>query len=102
MKLGHADEALLRHQLDEAMLSARRLNEIIDELLVLSGVRRQPVAAQTRDPVVAELARLQSARDLELLNLFHLLAWALRPAPDSPSPTLASRFRAAWLGFWRG
>ena len=66
------------------------------------ATRAGELAAQARDPVVAELARLQSARDLELLNLFHLLAWALRPAPDSPSPTLASRFRAAWLGFWRG
>lgn len=59
MKLGQADEALLRHQLEEAAISARRLNEIIDELLVLSGVRRQPVAAQPLD-MAAALAEAES------------------------------------------
>ena len=81
---------------------------LLSQLYRLSSQARQratragELAAQTHDPVVAELARMQSARDLELLNLFHLLSWALYPAPDLPSPTLASRFRAAWAGFWKG
>lgn len=49
LKLGHADEAVLRQQLTEATLSGRRLNEIIEELLVLSGVRRQSVVAAPLD-----------------------------------------------------
>ena len=60
------------------------------------------MAALARDPVVAELARLQVARDLELVGLFHLLSWALAQSPENPRPTLARRFRAAWAGFWRG
>lgn len=51
--LGQTDEASLRRHLQEATRSARRLNEIIEELLVLSGVRRQQV-----EPVPLELAGL--------------------------------------------
>ena len=49
MMLGTADEATLRHHLREAANSARRLNDIIDELLILSGVRRQAVVSQRLD-----------------------------------------------------
>ena len=42
--LDTADKTTLRHQVDEARKSGRRLNTIINELLVLAGVRRQAVA----------------------------------------------------------
>ena len=56
LKLGTADEATLRRELDEAVNSASRLNEIIEELLVLTGVRRQNVTPQALDmpAIVAE------------------------------------------------
>lgn len=41
--LGKADEATTRHHLVEATKAAHRLNVIIDELLILAGVRRQTV-----------------------------------------------------------
>ena len=49
MMLGTADEATMRHHLHEAAHSARRLNDIIEELLILSGVRRQAVVPQRLD-----------------------------------------------------
>ena len=42
--LDSADNATLRHQVDAARKSGRRLDSIIKELLVLAGVRRQAVA----------------------------------------------------------
>ena len=41
--LGHAEEAVVRNQLTEATASARRLCGIIDELLILSGIRREAI-----------------------------------------------------------
>lgn len=49
MKLGNAEEAEMRHHLAEAASSARRLDGIIEALLVLAGVRRQTVVAQPLD-----------------------------------------------------
>jgi len=49
LKLGSADAATLRHELEEAQHSADRLNEIIEELLVLTGVRRQAVVPTRLD-----------------------------------------------------
>jgi signal transduction histidine kinase len=43
--LGKADEATVRRHLEEAVKSSRRLNDIIDELLILAGVRRQAIVA---------------------------------------------------------
>ena len=43
MMLGKTDEATLRHHLTEVASSASRLTSIIDELLVLTGVRRQAI-----------------------------------------------------------
>lgn len=43
MLLETADKATLRHQLEEVTKSSARLVSIIEELLVLSGVRRQAV-----------------------------------------------------------
>ncbi|MBK8856784.1 MAG: HAMP domain-containing histidine kinase [Opitutaceae bacterium] len=49
LELGKADEATLRHHLNEAMKSTMRLTGIIDELLILAGVRRQVVVPQPLD-----------------------------------------------------
>ena len=56
MMLGKTDEATLRHQLVEAKGSAGQLVGIIDELLILSGVRRQTVVSVPLDmaAIVAE------------------------------------------------
>ncbi|MDI1336569.1 MAG: hybrid sensor histidine kinase/response regulator [Lacunisphaera sp.] len=55
-KLGQADAAALQRDLREAQNSANRLNEIIEELLVLTGVRRQTVSPAPLDmrAIVAE------------------------------------------------
>lgn len=49
MMLGDADEAAMRRHLAEAIKSARRLGAIIDELLILAGVRRQAIVPQLLD-----------------------------------------------------
>jgi len=49
MMLGTADEATTRHHLAEATKAAHRLNDIIEELLILAGVRRQAVVTQPLD-----------------------------------------------------
>ncbi len=43
LMLGSSDEALVREQLTEATASARRLCGIIDELLILAGIRREAI-----------------------------------------------------------
>jgi signal transduction histidine kinase len=56
MLLETADKATLRHQVEEAAKSSFRLVSIIDELLVLAGVRRQAVKCVPLDmaAIVAE------------------------------------------------
>lgn len=56
MLLETADKATLRHHLEEATKSSFRLVSIIDELLVLAGVRRQAVKCMPLDmaAIVAE------------------------------------------------
>jgi two-component system sensor histidine kinase/response regulator len=49
LMLGKADEAAIRQHLTAATTAAFRLSAIIDELLVLSGVRRQTVVPQSLD-----------------------------------------------------
>lgn len=49
MMLGKADEATTRHHLAEATKAAHRLNDIIEELLILAGVRRQAIVPQALD-----------------------------------------------------
>jgi two-component system sensor histidine kinase/response regulator len=63
LMLDNADKATVRQQLSEALKSARRLSGIIDELLLLAGVRRQAVVPLPLDmaAVVAEsIDRLES------------------------------------------
>lgn len=71
VKLGSSDEPALRRELVEAQNSANRLNDIIEELLVLTGVRRQTIVPAPLDMtgIVAEsidrleeLLRRQSAK----------------------------------------
>ena len=56
MILGQTDEATLRHHIKEALDSTGRLTRIIEELLILSGVRRQAVVSVPLDmaAIVAE------------------------------------------------
>jgi two-component system sensor histidine kinase/response regulator len=56
MKIGSVDQDTLRNELTAAQNSANRLNEIVEELLVLTGVRRQKVQPQPLDmrAIVAE------------------------------------------------
>lgn len=49
MMLGKVDEATMRNHLAEALRSAVRLSNIIDELLVLAGVRKQAILPQPLD-----------------------------------------------------
>lgn len=61
--LGQTDEATMRRHLAQASNAARRLNEIIEELLVLTGVRRQQIVPAPLDmaAIVAEsVDRLES------------------------------------------
>lgn len=56
MTLGTADEQAMRHNLTEANVAASRLGRIIDELLLLAGVRRQRAVLEPLDmkTIVAE------------------------------------------------
>lgn len=54
MMLGKIDEQTMRHHLAEASTAARRLNDIIEELLILAGVRRQIIESEPL--AMAELA----------------------------------------------
>lgn len=49
MMIGKADEATLRRHLEEASSSSRQLDEIIESLLLLAGVRRQRVPMKQLD-----------------------------------------------------
>jgi len=63
LQLESADKEHTRFQLNEAIRSSRRFSNIIDELLTLSGVRRQHVVSQPLDlqVIVAEaIDRLES------------------------------------------
>lgn len=53
MLMGEGDAETVRRHLDQALRSADRLTEIINELLVLAGVRRQTVAMQPIDMAAA-------------------------------------------------
>jgi signal transduction histidine kinase len=78
MVLGKADEATLRHHLGEAMKSATRLTGIIDELLVLAGVRRQTVVPRPLDmaAIVTEaLDRLESLLKQQKARIEQPAAW---------------------------
>lgn len=56
MMVGEVDEPTLRQHLAQARKAARRLNDIIEELLLLAGVRHQTVASVplNSDTIVAE------------------------------------------------
>lgn len=64
MMLGKADEATLRHQLAEASTSASRLSGIIDELLILAGVRRERVRSLPLDMPALTAEAIQQVEHL--------------------------------------
>lgn len=66
--LDSADKTTLQHQVDEAKKSGRRLNSIINELLVLAGVRRQAVAV---GPLEMATIVAESVEQLESLLKKH-------------------------------
>jgi signal transduction histidine kinase len=66
MMLGTANEANLRDQLTEATKAVSRINSIIDELLILAGVRRQAIDPL---PVKMDAVVSEAVHDLESLLL---------------------------------
>ncbi len=64
LTLAQSDAAGRRHQLEEALRSARRLNAIIEDLLVLSGVRRQRVEPAPLDMAAVVREALERVEDL--------------------------------------
>lgn len=78
MMLGKADEAALRQHLNAATNAAFRLSTIIDELLLLSGVRRQPVVPAPLDmgTLVADAVdRLESLLQKQSARIEQPAAW---------------------------
>jgi two-component system sensor histidine kinase/response regulator len=76
--LDSADKATLRHQVDEARKSGRRLNTIINELLVLAGVRRQTVALRPLEMalIVAEaIEQLDSLLEKHEVKIAQPAVW---------------------------
>jgi len=78
MALDNADKDTLRHQLDEATKASMRLNDIIDELLILSGVRRQAVEALPLSMaalVTEALERLESVLKPRAIRIEQPATW---------------------------
>jgi signal transduction histidine kinase len=95
MMLGKTDEATMRHHLAEAFNSARRLNEIIDELLVLTGVRRQQVV-----PVPLDMAAIVAESVDRLENLLKQHAAVVhRPAAWPAAAGHAPWVIEVWVNF---
>jgi DNA-binding response OmpR family regulator len=93
--LGKADEATMRLHLAQALNSAWRLNEIIDELLVLTGVRRQHVVPAPLDmaTIVAEsVDRLESLLKQHAATVHRPAAW---PAAFGHAPWVIE----VWVNF---
>jgi two-component system sensor histidine kinase/response regulator len=80
LTIGKADEEALRHNVREASVAAHRLTRIIEDLLVLAGVRRQEAA-----PVVLDMpALVAEARD-RLEDLLRRTGTAVTVAPEFPA-----------------
>jgi signal transduction histidine kinase len=78
--LDSADKTKLRHQVDEAKKAVGRLDSMISELLVLSGVRRQAVALGPLEmaPILAEsLEQLESLLEKHEAKIEQPAAWPL-------------------------
>lgn len=76
--LESGDKALLRQQISEAMKASKRLNDIIDELLILAGVRRQMIQPLPLDmaAIVSEsVDRLESILKQYSANLEKPAKW---------------------------
>ncbi len=95
MMLGKTDEATMRHHLAVAFGAGRRLNEIIDELLVLAGVRRQHVVPAPIDmaAIVAEsIDRLESLLKQQAAVVHRPAVW---PAAVGHAPWVIE----VWVNF---
>lgn len=78
LTLDSADKVALHRQTTEASLAATRLAAIIDELLVLAGVRRQrvePVAIDMGQAVVEALDRLEDLLKKSAAQIEKPAAW---------------------------
>ena len=85
-------DPFLLHRLHHEATQARRRADRLVEL-----------AATVRDPPVAAALRELAGAELERVGTLHLFSLALGDrALQGRRPTMAERFRAAWLGFWRG
>jgi signal transduction histidine kinase len=95
MMLGKVDESTMRHHLAEATTSAKRLNDIIEELLVLAGVRRQAIAPASLDmaAITAEsVDRLESLLKQHPATIRFPAAW---PAAVGHAPWVTE----VWVNF---
>ena len=73
-----ADKTTLRHQVDEARKSGQRLNAIINELLVLAGVRRQAVIPRPLEmaTIVTEaIEQLESSLKKHKVEISQAAVW---------------------------
>lgn len=90
-----ADKATLRHHLEEATKSSFRLVSIIDELLVLAGVRRQAVERAPLDMAVIvkeSLDQLDSILRAQHANVKLPPSW---PASSGHAPWI----RQVWVNY---
>ena len=93
--IGKGDDAALRTQLAGAIHGAVRFSSIIDELLVLAGVRRQAIVPQSLDMavVVAEaLDRLESILQRQSVRIEQPASW---PAAVGHAPWIIE----VWANF---
>jgi len=76
--IGNTDTAILRQQASAASLAAGRLNHILDELLILAGVRHQTVVPTTIDTasiITEALDRLKDTLEEYHASIVQLERW---------------------------
>lgn len=86
MMYGTADETTMRHHIDEATKSARRLNDIIDELLVLAGVRRQAIVPVPLDMTAIVTESIDRLDQLLRTQSVHIVSPPLWPVAVGHPP----------------
>lgn len=95
MNLGKADEPTMRRHLEEAALAAHRLNDIIEELLVLAGVRRQATVPQPLDMAAIVTESIDRLEDI----LHRQDARVVTPAAWPPAVGHAPWVIEVWVNF---
>lgn len=86
MMVGKTDDTTLRHHLSEAATSASRLSNIIDELLVLAGVRRQVILQRPIDMAAAVAEALDRLENLLQRQSGHVRQSETWPASVGHAP----------------